>query len=103
MQLALGLYKNLCFDPVARNRIEKVGLIPKFIELLHSSSRFAAIVILYLLSIDESIRFTLAYTELMGLVVQLIMHFPEKIVGQELVALAINLGANKRNVEHITE
>ena len=76
MQLALGVYKNLCFDPLARNRIEKAGLIPKFIELLHSSSRFAAIVILYLLSIDESIRYTLAYTELMGLVVQLIMHFP---------------------------
>lgn len=76
LQLALGVYKNLCFDQTARGRIEKAGLIPKFIELLRSPSRFAAIVILYLLSIDDSIRYTLAYTELMGLVIQLIMHFP---------------------------
>lgn len=52
MQLALGVYKNLAFDPIARTRMEKAGLIPKFIEMLHTTSRFTAIVILYLLSID---------------------------------------------------
>jgi hypothetical protein len=82
MQLALGIYKNLCFDQGARELILKAGLVPKFIELLHGSSRFPAIVILYLLSIDESVRNTLAFTELMGLVIKLIMHFPEKVVGQ---------------------
>lgn len=98
LDLALGLYKNLSFDDVAKERIEKNGLIPKFIELLHGSNRFNAIAILYILSINEQIRFTLAYTDLMDLAIQLITHFPEKIIGQELIALAINLSCNKRNV-----
>lgn len=33
----------------------------------------------------------------------MIIHFPEPIVGDELVSLAINLAANKRNSEMVTE
>ncbi len=33
----------------------------------------------------------------------MIIHFPEPIVGNELVSVAINLAANKRNAEMITE
>lgn len=31
------------------------------------------------------------------------IHFPEPIIGKELIALAINLSTNSRNVDHITE
>lgn len=33
----------------------------------------------------------------------MILHFPEPIVGNELVSLGINLAANKRNADMITE
>lgn len=33
----------------------------------------------------------------------MIIHFPEPIVGNELVSVAINLAANKRNAETIAE
>ena len=33
----------------------------------------------------------------------MIIHFPEPVVGNELVSLAINLAANKRNADMISE
>jgi len=36
-------------------------------------------------------------------VIKLIIHFPEPVVGNELVSLAINLAANKRNADMINE
>ena len=36
-------------------------------------------------------------------IIKLIIHFPEPIVGNELVSVAINLAANKRNAETIAE
>jgi len=62
-----------------------------------------AIVILYLLSIDEKVRFTFAYTQCMNIIIKLIIHFPEPLVGKELISLAINLAANKRNAEILSE
>lgn len=62
-----------------------------------------AINILYLLTIDERIRVTFSYTDCMSLIVKLIVHFPEPIVGKELVAIGINLSANKKNAEKTTE
>ena len=35
--------------------------------------------------------------------IKLIIHFPEPVVGNELVSLAINLAANKRNADMINE
>ena len=102
LNLALGLYKNLAYDELAKEKIEKNGLIPKFIELLHGTNRFNAIVILYLLSISEQLRPLFAYTDLMELVIQLITNFPEKIIGKELIALAINLAMNKRIAENVS-
>jgi hypothetical protein len=53
-----------------------------------------ALNILYLLSTDQGIRYTLAYTNCMDYVVKLIL-FPHPNIGAiELLALAINLAAN---------
>lgn len=97
------VYHNLCFDKGAREAIEKARLIPKFVHLLaqDSPNRMTALNILYLLSTEAAIRYTLAYTNCMDYVVKLIL-FPHPNIGAvELLALAINLAANERNVEHL--
>ena len=80
-------------------------MIPKFVDLLaeESHNRMLALNIIYLLSTDVGIRFTLAYTSCMNHVMKLLL-FPHPNVGAiELLALAINLTANDRNVEHISD
>jgi len=49
------------------------------------------------------LRLTFGFTECMSLVVKLMLHFPEPIIGKELIALATNLSTSSRNVDHITE
>ena len=94
---ALYVYYNLAFDQAARDIIEKTtSLIPKFVNLLaqDSPNRMLALNIIYLMSTDVGIRYTLAYTNCMDYVVKLIL-FPHESVGAiELLALAINLSAN---------
>lgn len=97
---ALYVYYNLAFDQTSRDTMEKASLIPKFVNLLaqDSPNRMLALNIIYLLSTDVGIRFTLAYTNCMDYVIKLIL-FPHPDVGAiELLALAINLTANERNV-----
>lgn len=78
LQLSLGLIKNLCFDKTIREQAEQAGFIPKIVELLNVPNfRFVAIVLLYLLSLDEKIRITFAFTEYMDLLIKLIVNFPE--------------------------
>lgn len=104
LNFALTLYYNLAFDKLARDTIEKASLIPKFVHLLaqDSPNRMTALNILYLLSTEGGIRYTLAYTNCMDYVVKLIL-FPHPNIGAiELLALAINLAANERNVEHLS-
>ena len=62
-----------------------------------------ALNILYLLSTDVGIRYTLAYTNCMDYVLKMILFPHPNIDAVSLLALAINLSANERNVEHITE
>ena len=39
----------------------------------------------------------------MNLIIKLILHFPEPVLGKELIALAINLSLNQRNADLVTE
>ncbi|CAD8046467.1 unnamed protein product [Paramecium sonneborni] len=104
LQLSLGLIKNLCFDSEARSQIEQNGFIPDIVKLLKIPNyRFVSIVLLYLLTLDDKLRLTFGFTECMTLVVKLMLHFPEPIIGKELIALATNLSTSSRNVDHITE
>jgi hypothetical protein len=103
LNFALMVYYNLSFDKGARESIERARLIPKFVHLLaqDSPNRMTALNILYLLSTDAGVRYTLAYTNCMDYVVKLVL-FPHPNIGAvELLALAINLAANERNVEHL--
>jgi len=120
LQLASGVLKNVSFDKTAREQIEKENYIPKIIDLLKVPNfRFVSLVLLYMLSLDDKIRNTFAYSDCMTLVrkndklylvllpqafwwlcfyifkvIKLIAHFPEQLVGKELVSLAINLAAS---------
>jgi hypothetical protein len=100
LNFSLLIYYNLAFDKVARASIEKASLIPKFVHLLaqDSPNRMTALNVLYLLSTEGGIRYTLAYTNCMDYVVKLILFPHPNISAVELLALAINLAANERNV-----
>ena len=51
------------------------------------------------MTLDAKIRFTFGYTDCMNLIIKLILHFPEPIVGKELISLAANLANNQRNAD----
>lgn len=59
-----------------------------------SQNRMVAINILYLLSTDVGIRYTLAYTNCMDYVFKMIMFPNPNVDAVTLLALAINLSAN---------
>lgn len=82
LNFSLLIYFNLAFDKIARESIEKASLIPKFVHLLaqDSANRMTALNILYLLSSDSGIRYTLAYTNCMDYVIKLIL-FPNSKIG----------------------
>lgn len=63
-----------------------------------SHNRMTALNILYLLSTDVGIRYTLAYTNCMDYVIKLILFPHPNVSAVELISLAINLSANERNV-----
>ena len=99
-QLSLRLLFNLSFDPEVRDQMVKASMIPKMVELLKIPPfRSFLLKILYHLSLDDKAKTNFTYTECIPLVYQLIIHFPDAIVGKELVALAINLTTNSRNAE----
>lgn len=77
LNFALLIYYNLSFDKNARASIEKASLIPKFVHLLaqDSPNRMTSLNILYMLSSEGGIRYTLAYTNCMDYVIKLIL-FP---------------------------
>jgi len=79
-------------------------MIPKLVELLKVAQyRSILLRILYHLSSDDKIKATFAYTSCIPLVYQLVIHFPDAIIGKELVALAINLTTNKTNAALISQ
>lgn len=59
-----------------------------------SPNRMTALNIIYLLSTDTGIRYTLAYTNCMDYVIKLILFPNPSINAVELFSLAINLAAN---------
>ena len=75
-------------------------MIPKIVELLKVAQyRSILLRIMYHLSSDDKIKNTFAYTSCIPLVYQLIIHFPNPIVGKELMALVINLTTDGKCAE----
>lgn len=84
--------KNLCYDTDCRLQMEQYGYVPEIVKLLKVPNfRFLSIVILYLLTLEDKIRFTFGFTDCMSVILKLMLHFPEPTLGKELIGLAINL------------
>jgi len=63
-------------------------MIPKLVELLKVAQyRSILLRILYHLSSEDKIKNTFAYTSCIPLVYQLIIHFPDQVIGKELISL----------------
>jgi Kinesin-associated protein (KAP) len=78
-------------------------MIPKLVELLKVAQyRSILLRILYHLSSEDKIKNTFAYTSCIPLVYQLIIHFPDQVIGKELISLAINLTTDPKCAEIIS-
>mmetsp|Transcript_21079 Transcript_21079/g.9665 ORF Transcript_21079/g.9665 Transcript_21079/m.9665 type:complete len:139 (-) Transcript_21079:96-512(-) len=98
------LIYNLSFEPKWREKFDNRGYVPRLIKLLKEPPfRGIILKVLYQLSMDDRTKSKFTYTECIPLVYQIIINFPEPIVGKEVVALAINLVVNPRNAEIISE
>ena len=102
--MSLRLLVNLTFDKPARELILNEKLIPILVELL-KKPKFRSIIIclLYQITNDDTTREGFHKTDCMFLIYKLIKHFPEQIVGRELVSLAINLCTVRANSEALSE
>ena len=59
--------------------------------------------VLYHLSMDDKVKSMFTYTECIPVVMRLILETTEEQVDLEIMSLAINLAANKRNAQLICE
>jgi len=95
--LALRLLINLSFDRTARQQIVSKGMLPLIVNLLNVNQlRLLVLIVLFQISSESKLRNSFADTECPRLIYKLIIHFPEPIVGRELIALGINLAASRR-------
>ena len=101
---SLRLLVNLSFDKPARELILSEKVIPILVELL-KKPKFRSIIIclLYQITNDDDTREGFHKTDCLYLIYKLIKHFPEKIIGKELVSLAINLCTVRANCEKLAE
>ena len=98
--IVLKLIKNLTFDTDVRKQMDSLGYIPRIVTLLKEAPfRGSAIEILYQLSIEDKCKSTFTYTECIPIINHMIINFPQPIVPDEIMALAINLATNQRNAD----
>jgi len=100
----IRLLFNLSFDPLIREEIGRKNLIPSLVDLLKKPSfRTICLKLLYHLSMVEENRPLFANTDAIPLILQMIVNFPDVLIGRELAALAVNLAADQRNAELFIE
>jgi hypothetical protein len=108
------LLLNLSFDTELRSRMIKVGLLPKLVLLMKSCTdesehprslnlQNSVCCVLYHLSIEDKIKSMFAYTDCIPIVMKMILETSDDQVSLEVMALGINLAANKRNAQLICE
>lgn len=98
------LLLNLSFDPEHRSKMVRVGMLPKLVQLLNDDrNQNPVCCVLYHLSMDDKVKSMFTYTDCIPIVMRLILETTEEQVDLEVMALAINLAANKRNAQLICE
>jgi hypothetical protein len=100
LHVSVRFLLNLSFDSQLRETMVKAGLLPKLVALLRNEQVLVFILfLLYHISMDDRCKSMFSYTDCIPLVMKLILECPEEKVDLELIALGINLAANKRNSE----
>ncbi|XP_063840518.1 kinesin-associated protein 3-like isoform X4 [Scylla paramamosain] len=104
LNVTIRLLLNLSFDAGLRAKMIKVGLLPKLVSLMSEERHQQAVLaVLYHLSVDDKCKSMFTYTDCIPTVMKLVLNSPEPMVPLELMALAVNLAANKRNAQLICE
>eukprot|EP00095_Tigriopus_kingsejongensis_P012143 maker-scaffold954_size76946-snap-gene-0.19 protein:Tk12143 transcript:maker-scaffold954_size76946-snap-gene-0.19-mRNA-1 annotation:"kinesin-associated protein 3-like" len=98
------LLLNLSFDSDHRAKMVRMGSLPKLVQLLNDERNQNPVsCVLYHLSLDDKVKSMFTYTDCIPIVMKLILETTEEQVDLEVMALAINLAANKRNAQLICE
>ncbi|PSN55423.1 Kinesin-associated protein 3 [Blattella germanica] len=104
IHMTLKLLMNLSFTLQLRERMVRVGFLPKLVSFL-SEQRHESVVlkVLYHLSMDDRCKSMFTYTDCVPMVIKMLLEGPEEDVNLELIALCINLAINKRNAQIMVE
>ncbi len=99
------LVLNLSFDSELRQKMLSAGMLPRLVAQLDVGGRSQTPVycVLYHLSMDDKAKSMFTYTDCIPLVMRRILETTDEQVELEVMALAINLVANKRNAQLICE
>lgn len=104
LNVTLRLLLNLSFDFEMRNSMVKMGLLPKLVNLINNPRHQPVVLcILYHISMDDRCKSVFTYTDCIPILVRLMLECPEERAPLQVVALGINLAANKRNAQLICE
>ncbi|XP_068216893.1 kinesin-associated protein 3 isoform X3 [Palaemon carinicauda] len=104
LNVTVRLLLNLSFDVGLRAKMIKVGLLPKLVSIIaEERHQQAVLAVLYHLSVDDKCKSMFTYTDCIPTVMKLILSSPGPQVPLELMSLAVNLAANKRNAQLICE
>ncbi|XP_069120818.1 kinesin-associated protein 3-like isoform X1 [Argopecten irradians] len=103
LNITLRLLLNLSFDADLRSKMIKFGLLPKLVGLLNNENhRLIVLCILYHISMDDKSKSMFTFTDCIPMVMKMFLESPEN-PDLELLALCINLAANKRTAQIICE
>ena len=98
------LLLNLSFDAGVRSRMVKCGMLPRLVSLLADQANQNPVsCVLYHLSMEDKVKSMFTYTDAIPSLMKIILQCPDEQVDLEIMALAINLAANKRNAQLICE
>mmetsp|Transcript_34629 Transcript_34629/g.73714 ORF Transcript_34629/g.73714 Transcript_34629/m.73714 type:complete len:774 (+) Transcript_34629:76-2397(+) len=96
--LALRVLFNLSFDETVRGSLVESGIVKLLVDGLRNPPfRHIVLRLLYHFSMDDKCKSLMGYhRDGMLMLLQLVVHFPEARVGQDLVALIVNLATHQR-------
>ena len=98
------LLLNLSFDNELREQTVKCGMLPRLVHLMADPRHQNPVCcVLYHLSMDDKVKSMFTYTDAIPIIMRMILESEEDQVDLEVMALGINLAANKRNAQLICE
>jgi hypothetical protein len=104
IHMTLKLLLNLSFTLPLRERMVRIGFLPKLVSLLNEQRHQSVVLkVLYHLSMDDRCKSMFTYTDCVPMAMNMLLDGPQDEMNLELVALCINLAINKRNAQIMVE